>query len=394
MEEARRPRRRTQNGAGPRRVQTPLAAREAPSVRFVSSPWNRGASRCIGTDGWRRLWDATTPNPLRKRRGLDVLGTGDRGWRPGGLTPGYCLKPFQGFEDGLGKGRGSAGLMTGVARVWDVWRRDVFNPEVIDAAGRGWDVSSQRVLVSKAWECGDETSPPPKSVRVGMRAGTSRRSKFWVARAREVWRRDVASPEVIEGRGRGWDVSSQEVLGCEGGDGDGTSPPRGGVSDRGWHDKTEPESMAAKHGAVPDERLRRPPKALCSVSLIREIREIRGPFFARSRVGHPSWAVRAAPQPFAFVVGSAGPQTTQTDAERSGAGLANSEAWRRDVSIPIQLPERVGGSATATFGSSRGRSCRRRASSRWKIGPTSTRTQSPSALAQAQSGAAGPVLFG
>ncbi len=209
-----------------------------------------------------------------------------------------------------------------------------------------------------------------------------------------MWRRDVSTPEVSESLDGGWDVSSQEVLGCEGGDGDGTSPPRGGVSDRGWHDKTEPESMAPKHGAVPDERLRRPPKALCSVSLIREIREIRGPFFARSRVGHPSWAVRAAPQPFAFVVGSAGPQTTQTVAERSGAGLANSEAWRRDVSIPIQLPERVGGSATATFGSSRGRSCRRRASSRWKIGPTSTRTQSPSALAQAQSGAAGPVLFG
>jgi hypothetical protein len=40
-----------------------------------------------------------------------------------------------------------------------------------------------------------------------------------------------------------------------------------------------------------------------------------------------------------------------------------------------------------------GRSCRRWASSRWKIGPTSTRTVSPSALIQAQYGAAGPVLL-
>jgi len=75
-------------------------------MSFLSTPRYRGASRCIGTDGWRRLWDATTPNPLRKRRGLEFLGTGDRGWRPGGLTPGYCLKPFQGFEDGLGNGQG------------------------------------------------------------------------------------------------------------------------------------------------------------------------------------------------------------------------------------------------------------------------------------------------
>jgi len=89
-------------------------------------------SRSIGTDGLRKLWDATTPNPLRKRRGLDVMGTGDRGWRPGGLTPGYCLKPFQGFEDGLGMGRGSAELMT--------------SSEVIEGLDGGWDVSSQKVL--------------------------------------------------------------------------------------------------------------------------------------------------------------------------------------------------------------------------------------------------------
>jgi len=125
----------------------------------------------------RKLWGAATPNPLRKRRGLDVLGTGDRGWRPGGLTPGYCLKPFQGFEDGLGKDRGSPGLMTGVARAWEVWRRDVSIPEAIEGLGIG--------------------------------AGTSRPRKFWVAKAREVWRRDVSNPEVIDGVDWGWDVSSQ-----------------------------------------------------------------------------------------------------------------------------------------------------------------------------------------
>jgi hypothetical protein len=47
--------------------------------------------------------------------------------------------------------------------------------------------------------------------------------------AREVWRRDVSSPEVIEGLDGGWDVSSQKVLGCEGGHGDETSPPQQGL---------------------------------------------------------------------------------------------------------------------------------------------------------------------
>jgi len=61
--------------------------------------------------------------------------------------------------------------------------------------------------------------------------------------------------------------------------------------------------------------------ALCGVSLIREIREIRGPFFAGSRVGHASWARRAAPQPSGFAVGTVGPQTTQKDAERGVSGL-------------------------------------------------------------------------
>ena len=63
------------------------------------------------------------------------MGTGDRGWRPGGLTPGYCLKPFQGFEDGLGKGRGSPELMTSC--------------EVIEGLDWGWDVSSQEVLAAR-----------------------------------------------------------------------------------------------------------------------------------------------------------------------------------------------------------------------------------------------------
>ncbi len=45
-----------------------------------------------------------------------------------------------------------------------------------------------------------------------MGAGTSRPRKFWVAKAREVWRRDVSNPEVIDGVDWGWDVSSQGVL--------------------------------------------------------------------------------------------------------------------------------------------------------------------------------------
>ena len=87
------------------------------------------------------------PQPPPQAEGVGILVTGDRGWRPDGLTPGYCLKPFQGFEGGLGKGRGSLELMTGVVG---------------------------------AWECGDETSPPPKSLTVWMGAGTSRPRKFWV----------------------------------------------------------------------------------------------------------------------------------------------------------------------------------------------------------------------
>jgi len=44
------------------------------------------------------------PQPPPQAEGAGILGAADRGWRPDGLTPGYCLKPFQGFEDGLGKG--------------------------------------------------------------------------------------------------------------------------------------------------------------------------------------------------------------------------------------------------------------------------------------------------
>jgi|GEM_PF-1791524 len=168
--------RRTGQGLGPHRLRSP----EGGSLDELS--FDAVVSRSIGTDGLRSLGDAATPNPLRKRRGLDVLGTGDRGWRPDGLTPGYCLKPFQGFEDGLGKGRESAELMTGVARVWEVWRRDVASPDVIEGLDGGWDVSSQGVLVSKTWECGDETSPPPKSLRVWIGAGTSRPRGCWFRR--------------------------------------------------------------------------------------------------------------------------------------------------------------------------------------------------------------------
>jgi len=209
-------RRTGQGRAGPWPAQSTFAPREARSTSFLSSPWSRRASRCIGTDGWRRLWDATTPNPLRQRRGLEFFGTGDRGWRPGGLTPGYCLKPFQGFGDGLGKDTGSPDLMTGVARAREVWRRDVSNPEVIDAAGRGWDVSSQKVLGARARKVWRRDVSNPEVIE-GLDGGWDVSSQgVLVSKARKVWRRDVSTPEVIERPGRGWDVSSQKVLGCEG----------------------------------------------------------------------------------------------------------------------------------------------------------------------------------
>ena len=82
-----------------------------------------------------------------------------------------------------------------------------------------------------------------------------------------------------------------------------------------------------------------PPGALCAVSLIREIREIRGPFFAGSRVGRPSWALRAAPQPSGFAAGSTGPQTTQKDAElgRPGWALARTEYVRSEGGALYEL---------------------------------------------------------
>jgi len=64
--------------------------------------------------------------------------------------------------DAAGRGWDVSSQRVLVSRAWEVWRRDVSNPEVIVGLDGGWDVSSQRVLVSKAWECGDETSPPPK----------------------------------------------------------------------------------------------------------------------------------------------------------------------------------------------------------------------------------------
>jgi len=44
------------------------------------------------------------PQPPPRAAGAGVRGAGDPGWRPEGLTPGYCLKPFQGFEDRWWKG--------------------------------------------------------------------------------------------------------------------------------------------------------------------------------------------------------------------------------------------------------------------------------------------------
>jgi len=33
-----------------------------------------------------------------------------------------------------------------VSKAWEVWRRDVSRPEVIESLDRGWDVSSQGVF--------------------------------------------------------------------------------------------------------------------------------------------------------------------------------------------------------------------------------------------------------
>ena len=105
-------------------------------------------------------------------------------------------------------------------------------------------------------------------------------------------------------------------------------------------DKKGPEGMAPGVALSRTSDFAPPPGALHGVSLIREIREIRGPFFARSRVGHASWAPGVAAPPSGFAVGSTGPQTTQTDAEMGGASartdsVRQSEApWMSFLATP------------------------------------------------------------
>jgi len=53
---------------------------------------------------------------------------------------------------------------------------------VIESLDRGWDVSSQGVLVSKAWEVWRRDVSTRETISVWMGAGTSRPRKFWVAR--------------------------------------------------------------------------------------------------------------------------------------------------------------------------------------------------------------------
>ena len=93
-----------------------------------------------------------------------------------------------------------------------------------------------------------------------------------------MWRRDVSTPRNNLRLDGGWDVSSQKVLGCEGGHGDETSPPP-----RGW---IWPRMT----------RLTR-----------------------IGKTGKSMAAGMALSRPSDFAVGSAGPQTTQTDAELGGA---------------------------------------------------------------------------
>ena len=119
--------------------------------------------------------------------------------------------------------------------------------EVIEGLDWGWDVSSQKVF--------------------GSEGGG-------------VWRRDVSTPEVIVGRDWGWDVSSQEVLGREGRprrrD---VAAPEGVVMTADGADGTDKKNREEWRQAWRCPGRATLP-ALCGVSLIREIREIRGPFFA------------------------------------------------------------------------------------------------------------------
>ncbi len=56
------------------------------------------------------------PNPLRKRRGLELWGAFDAGWRPEGLTRATVWNPVRNSEDGLGRGQsgkwGGAGFQS------------------------------------------------------------------------------------------------------------------------------------------------------------------------------------------------------------------------------------------------------------------------------------------
>ena len=148
--------------------------------------------------------------------------------------------------------------------------------------------------------------PPCRRTREGI-----------LARAMGAVERDVSSPEVIEGVDGGWDVSSQKVLGCEGGHGDGTSPPREGGFDRGWHDRKQRESMAARRVVSGPSDFARPVRRLAHPRNPRNPRSL----LCWSRVGRSCWAPRAAAQPSGFAAGSTGPQSTQKDAEPGGAGL-------------------------------------------------------------------------
>jgi len=88
----------------------------------------------------------------------------------------------------------------------------------------------------------------------------------------------------MEGLDGGWDVSSQEVLGCEGRPRrrDVAAPERVDLTADGADgtDMNESERMAASMALSRTSDFAPPRRTLHGVSLIREIREIRGRFFA------------------------------------------------------------------------------------------------------------------
>ncbi len=93
-------------GRGPRRAQTPSSPRGGPlgEVCFVAVV-AQSTSRCCSNDGFAETLGCHHPQPPSASGGAGTFGgRGTGGGGMAGLTPATVLKPFQGFEDGLGEG--------------------------------------------------------------------------------------------------------------------------------------------------------------------------------------------------------------------------------------------------------------------------------------------------